>query len=99
MTVTAGKRPGARVSRPDPARAGTGEQLTRADRVARDGRPGGGAAGLACRVPVGRIAGSGRFAAGTGSGELHAVAALRLVSQARRMAMAAKCGRIWSSRT
>ena len=35
MTVTAGRRSGTRTSRPDPARAETVEQLSRADRVAR----------------------------------------------------------------
>ena len=35
MTATAGRRSRARASRPGPARAGTGEQLSRADRVAR----------------------------------------------------------------
>ena len=35
MTVTAGRRSGARASRPGAARAGTGEQLSRADRAAR----------------------------------------------------------------
>ena len=34
MTVTAGRRSGARASRPGAARAGTGEHLSRADRVA-----------------------------------------------------------------
>ena len=35
MTVTAGRKPGARASRPRPARAETVQQLSRADRVAR----------------------------------------------------------------
>ena len=35
MTVTDGRRSGARASRPGPARAGTPEQLSRADRAAR----------------------------------------------------------------
>ena len=35
MTVTAGKKSGARAARPGAARAGTGEQLSRADRMAR----------------------------------------------------------------
>ena len=35
MTVTAGRKPGARASRPRPARAEAVQQLSRADRVAR----------------------------------------------------------------
>ena len=35
MTVTAGRKPGTRASRPRPARAETVQQLSRADRVAR----------------------------------------------------------------
>ena len=71
MTVTADRRAarksGARASGRGPARRGGGASEPRGPGGPGQGCPGGSAAGVACRVPAGPVAGSGRAAAGPGA--------------------------------